>query len=56
MGDAAAWKPRLDAKGKDGLYKSAVGGFNGMPAKGLCFACSDDELKGAVDYMLDKSK
>ena len=56
VGDAAAWKPRLDAKGKDGLYKSAVGGFNGMPAKGLCFACSDDELKGAVDYMLDKSK
>lgn len=56
VGDVAAWQPRLAAKGKEGLYKSAVAGFNGMPAKGLCFACSDDELKGAVDYMLSKSK
>lgn len=54
VGDAAAWDARFAAKGKEGLYKSAVNGFNGMPAKGLCFACSDDELKGAVDYMLSK--
>jgi cytochrome c5 len=54
VGDAAAWQPRLDAKKKEGLYKSAQNGFNGMPPKGLCFACSDDELKGAVDYMLSK--
>ncbi len=54
IGDAAAWQPRLDARKKEGLYKSTVGGYNGMPAKGLCFACSDDELKGAVDYMLSK--
>lgn len=54
VGDAAAWDPRVAARGKDGLYKSAQNGFNGMPAKGLCFACSDDELKGAVDYMLSK--
>ena len=56
VGDAAAWQVRITARSKDGLYKSAIGGFNGMPAKGLCFACSDDELKGAVDYMLSKSK
>ena len=56
VGDAAAWQARVAARNKDGLYKSAIGGFNGMPAKGLCFACSDDELKGAVDYMLSKSK
>jgi cytochrome c5 len=56
VGDAAAWQARITARNKDGLYKSAIGGFNGMPAKGLCFACSDDELKGAVDYMLSKSK
>ena len=56
VGDAAAWSARVAERTKDGLYKSAVGGFKGMPAKGLCFACSDDELKGAVDYMLDKSK
>ena len=55
VGDADAWGPRLTERGgKEGLYKSAVGGFKGMPAKGLCFACSDDEIKGAVDYMLSK--
>lgn len=54
MGDAAAWEPRLAERGKDGLHHSAIAGFKGMPAKGLCFACSDDELKGAVDYMLSK--
>lgn len=54
VGDAAAWEPRLTERTKEGLYKSAVGGFKGMPPKGLCFACSDDELKGAVDYMLSK--
>ena len=57
VGDAAAWGARLTERGgKDGLYGSALNGFKGMPAKGLCFACSEDELKGAVDYMLDKSK
>jgi cytochrome c5 len=56
VGDAAAWAPRLAAKGKEGLHKSAVNGFNGMPAKGLCFTCSDEELAGAVDYILSKSK
>jgi cytochrome c5 len=55
VGDAAAWTPRLTERGgKDGMYKSAMGGFKGMPAKGLCFACSEDEIKGAVDYMLSK--
>lgn len=55
VGDAAAWSARVGERTKDGLYKSAIAGFKGMPAKGLCFACSDDELKGAVDYMLSKS-
>lgn len=55
LGDAAAWAPRV-AKGLDTLYVSAISGFNGMPAKGLCFDCSDDELKAAVDYMVEESK
>ena len=54
-GDAAAWGPRV-AKGVDVLYTSAISGFNGMPAKGLCFDCSDDEIKAAVDYMAENSK
>nr|WP_245929444.1 c-type cytochrome [Agarilytica rhodophyticola] len=55
LGDAAAWAPRV-GKGIDVLYTSAISGFNGMPAKGLCFDCSDDEIKGSVDYMVDNSK
>ena len=46
-----AWAPRV-AKGTDTLYISAIGGFKGMPAKGMCFDCSDDEIKVAVDYIV----
>lgn len=55
MGDAGAWAPRI-AQGVDTLYTHAIGGFNGMPAKGLCFDCSDDEVKSGVDHMVAGSK
>ena len=55
FGTAADWAPRV-AKGKDTLYTHAIGGFNAMPPKGMCAACSDDEIKSAVDYMVDGSK
>ncbi|RXJ72993.1 cytochrome C [Veronia nyctiphanis] len=50
-GDAAAWEPRL-AQGKETLYKHAIQGFNGMPAKGTCMDCSDDEIIAAIEHML----
>ena len=53
---AADWKPRI-AKGLEHLYKSAIMGMPpAMPAKGMCFACSDDDLKALVDYMVDAAK
>lgn len=55
LGDVAAWAPRI-GKGIDVLYTSAISGFNGMPAKGLCMDCSDDEMKATVDYMVEESK
>lgn len=55
FGDAGAWAPRV-AKGIDVLYTGAIKGFKGMPAKGLCMDCSDDEIKEAVDYIIAKSK
>lgn len=55
FGTAADWAPRA-AKGIDTLYTHAVNGFNAMPPKGMCAACSDDEIKAAVDYMVDGSK
>lgn len=54
-GSAADWAPRI-AKGMDTLYTHALHGFNAMPAKGLCNACSDDEVKSAVDYMVEAAK
>ena len=54
--DKGAWKPRL-AKGKDTLYKSALGGLTGpkgtqMPPRGGNDKLTDDEVKAAVDYMM----
>ncbi len=52
LGDADQWAPRL-AKGIDVLYASSINGMPpAMPAKGLCFTCSDDDLKAIVDYMV----
>ncbi|WP_226668491.1 c-type cytochrome [Microbulbifer aggregans] len=55
FGDAGAWGPRV-AKGMDTLYTHALNGFNAMPPKGLCMTCSDDEVKAAVDHMVENSK
>ena len=55
MADVAAWAPRI-AQGVDTLYTHAISGLNGMPAKGLCMDCSDDEIKAAVDHMVAGSR
>lgn len=57
LGDVAAWESRV-AKGMDALYNSAMKGVPGtaMMPKGTCVACSDVELKAAVDYMVSKVK
>lgn len=50
--DAGQWADRLD-KGMDTLYDSVINGLApGMPAKGLCMSCSDEELKAVTDYMV----
>jgi cytochrome c5 len=54
-GDKAAWKPRI-AQGADTLHTHAITGIRAMPPKGTCAACSDDEVKAAVDYMVAHSK
>ncbi|MBU2479301.1 MAG: c-type cytochrome, partial [Gammaproteobacteria bacterium] len=54
VGDKAAWAPR-HAQGIDTLNSNAINGIRAMPPKGTCGDCSDDELKGAVAYMLNES-
>ena len=55
LGDAGAWAARI-AQGKDTLYSHAINGLNMMPPRGTCAACSDDDIKAIVDYMVSKSE
>ncbi|HBZ49174.1 MAG TPA: cytochrome c5 family protein [Halieaceae bacterium] len=57
VGDIAAWQPRI-AAGMAALYDSGVNGVPGtsMMAKGGCMSCSDEEINGAVDFMVAGSQ
>jgi cytochrome c5 len=55
MGDVAAWSARLE-QGLETVYTNAINGIRGMPMRGTCMDCSDDEVKAAVDHILDGSK
>jgi len=59
LGDAEAWAPRID-QGMETVYKHAIEGFQGeggmMPARGGNSNLSDDEVKAAVDYMVENSQ
>ncbi|WP_332874188.1 c-type cytochrome [Bowmanella yangjiangensis] len=51
-GDAAAWGDRI-ANGMDTMLKHAIEGFNAMPPRGTCGNCSDDEIKAAIEHMIE---
>jgi len=59
VGDVAAWAPRI-AQGNDKLYMHALMGYTGekgfMPPKGGRVDLSDDEIKAAVDYLVEQSR
>ncbi|NOY17121.1 MAG: cytochrome c5 family protein [Gammaproteobacteria bacterium] len=55
FGDKAAWAPRI-AAGMDAMMVIVIKGKGAMPPKGTCTDCSADDLKGVVQYMMDKSK
>ena len=46
------WAPRVGL-GLEKLTLSAIAGKGGMPAKGTCMDCSDNDIKITVQYMLD---
>ena len=54
-GKVDQWSDRI-AKGSDKLYSNAINGIGVMPAKGGLMSLSDDDVKIAVDYMIDQSK
>ena len=57
VGDQVAWAGRIN-KGMDALYDSGINGIagSGMIARGGCADCSDDEIRLAVDFMVDGSR
>ena len=56
-GDQMAWAGRI-SKGMDALYDSGINGVagTGMIARGGCSDCSDDDIRAAVDFMVDSSR
>lgn len=52
LGDPAGWGDRL-SKGKEAMYQSVLNGLNLMPPKGGRPDLSDEQVKMAVDYMLE---
>ncbi len=55
FGDATAWAALVNGKGIDTLHDNAIHGINSMPAKGTCMSCKDEDIKAAVDYMVNES-
>jgi cytochrome c len=59
VGNAGDWTERAQ-QGIEALYSHAIDGFQGesgmMPAKGGFAQLTDDDVKAAVDYMLEKSQ
>ncbi|NND36349.1 MAG: hypothetical protein HKN81_04360 [Gammaproteobacteria bacterium] len=43
-------------KGVDALTASTIAGTEKMPPRAECAACTDDELRAAVEYILEESQ
>jgi cytochrome c5 len=56
IGDGNAWQGRLQTAGSiDALAASAERGKGNMPPRGGQYGLTEDDLKAAIQYMLDKS-
>lgn len=54
-GDPTSWA-HVMTQDVNTIYNNAIKGIGGMPAKGTCLSCSDEDIKHAVDYMLSSVK
>ncbi len=50
-----AWVPRI-AQGREALLGSVLNGKGAMPPRGTCGPCKDEELKAAVEYMVNRTE
>ncbi|MDF3055090.1 MAG: Gluconate 2-dehydrogenase cytochrome c subunit [Gammaproteobacteria bacterium] len=55
FGDVSAWAP-LIKMGQEQMYNNAIRGIRGMPPKGNCASCTDEQVHQAVDYIVNRSK
>lgn len=56
LSDTEEWTARLEEKGKDQLLTHLIEGYNNiMPAKGMCFTCTNEELEVVLNYVLTES-
>ena len=52
LGEADQWESRIE-KGREALLQTTIDGIPpGMPKKGLCMSCTEEQLADAIDYML----
>jgi cytochrome c5 len=52
LNDSADWAPRME-QGFDTVWQNAINGIGSMPAMGTCGNCSDDDIKAAIEHMIE---
>ena len=55
IGDTEAWSSRV-AKGEDLMVQNAVNGIGTMPPKGGDPSLSEEQIRAAVNYMIEQSR
>lgn len=50
-GHSAAWAPRIDQRGMDGLIASIHSGRGTMPSMGYCPDCTDYDFRALIEFM-----
>ena len=54
-GDTSAWATRIP-QGMDTLTQHTVDGYGAMPPMGMCMDCSEDEIRAAVEFIVEASR
>ena len=52
VGDQDDWEP-LTPKGINGLTATTLAGIGKMEPRGECTTCTDEEIRAAIEYMLE---
>jgi cytochrome c5 len=55
INDKEAWQPLL-VKGAEALTLATINGIGEMPARGRCDTCTDEQIRAAVDYIMQEAQ